>query len=133
MNNYSAFDRSSAVVEDALRSMPLTPVPRTLRARVMRRVRSSAAPHFVFPWLEGALSLMLSALLTVLAYLLISVDPVTVIRLEQNVRLFLLFPANRAALAAAVPMLGMLGLFLLLTVRLVRPRHRAARRIAAAR
>jgi hypothetical protein len=133
MNNYSAFDRSSAVVEDALRSMPLAPVPRTLRARVMRRVRSSAAPHFVFPWLEGALSLMLSALLTVLAYLLISVDPVTVIRLEQNVRLFLLFPANRAALAAAVPMLGMLGLFLLLTVRLVRPRHRAARRIAAAR
>jgi hypothetical protein len=132
--NHSEFDRTTAVVEDALRTLPLTPVPATLRSRVMRRVRkSAAAPTFAFPWLEGAISLMLATLLTGAAYLLLGVRPATMFLLTQSVRLFFLNPANRPVLLAAVPMAGMLAGCCLLTAWVLRPRKRAGARIAAAR
>jgi hypothetical protein len=131
--NDSAYDRSTAIIEDALRTIPPAPVPRSLRIRVMQRVRSTATPRFVFPWLEGAVGLMFSALLTVSAYLLIGLNPYMVIRWEQTVRTFFLVPTNRPVLAAAVPMVAMLAVCMLLAVWIFRPRHRAGTRIVAAR
>jgi hypothetical protein len=132
--NKSGLDRSTAVVEEALRTAPWAPVPDTLRSRVMRRVRSlPTAPRFAFPWLEGALSLMLSTLATGTAYLLIGIQPTTALRLQQSVRLFFLLPANRPLLIAAVPGVCMLAVCLLLTVLLFHPRVRAGRRAGAIR
>ncbi|MFN2299743.1 MAG: hypothetical protein ACK2UB_12925 [Anaerolineales bacterium] len=129
----TAFDRSAAIIEDALRTMPAAPVPKSLRSRVMRRVKSSVAPRFAFPWLEGAVSLMLSALLTVLAYLLIGMNPYMIFRLEQAVRMFFMMPTNRPVLTAAIPVLGMLAMCLLLTMWIFRPRRRPGARVMAAR
>jgi hypothetical protein len=132
--NDSEFERLTAIVEDALRTMPLATVPGTLRSRVMKRVRLvSSAPKFAFPWLEGAISLMLSTLLTSMAYVLIGIQPATLLRLEQSVRMFFLIPTNRPVLLATLPALGLLAVCLLLTVRLFRPRSRAGAKIVALR
>jgi hypothetical protein len=126
--NRSDAERQTAAVEDALRSMPLRPVPATLRIRIMRQVRSSPrAPGFVLPWLEGALSLLLSMMAASMVYAMMTLQPVFRIRLEQSIRLFLQFPANRAFLAAAVPALGLMAVCLLTTALLFRPRRRSAR------
>jgi len=132
--NKSNFDRSMEIVEDALRSLPLAPAPGPLRSRVMQRVRLlTAKPRFVFPWLEGAISLMVSTLLTGMAYLLIATPPGTMMRLEQSVRLFFIHPAYRPVIAAVIPGLGMLAVCLLLTAKLLRPRSRTGVRIVAVR
>jgi hypothetical protein len=125
-------ERQAEVVEDALRTMPITPVPGTLRIRIMQRVRSSPrAPRFAFPWLEGALSLMLSTVATGMVYVMLGLPPVSLLRLEQSVRLFFLYPANRAFLSAAVPTMGLTAVCLLLTALLFRPRRRSAKVIHA--
>lgn len=92
----------------------------------MRRVRSlSTAPPFVFPWLEAALSLMLSTLLTSVAYLLMGISPATMLRLQQAVRFFFVLPAYRPMMVATVAGLGMLSVCLILTLRLFRQPRRA--------
>ena len=97
----------------------------SLKTRVMRRVRSlSTAPPFVFPWLEAALSLMLSTLLTSVAYLLMGISPATMLRLQQAVRFFFVLPAYRPMMVATVAGLGMLSVCLILTLRLFRQPRR---------
>ena len=60
------------MVEDALRSLPAAPVPAELRSRVMRGCATlSAAPKFAFPWLEAAISLMVSTLMTAMGSLIL--------------------------------------------------------------
>jgi hypothetical protein len=125
--NDTDIDRSMDIVEDALWTLPLSPVPGPLKSRVMRRVRSlSAAPKFAFPWLEGAISLMLSTLLTGVSYLLLSLPPVTLLRLFQSVRLFFILPSNRPILFAALTGAGMLVLCFASAVRIFLPQRRAA-------
>jgi len=124
--NHSDIDRSMDIVEDALRTYPLAPAPGPLKSRIMRRVRSlSTAPPFVFPWLEAALSLMLSTLLTSVAYLLMGTSPATMLRLQQAVRFFFVLPAYRPMMVATVAGLGMLSVCLILTLRLFRQPRRA--------
>jgi hypothetical protein len=119
--NHSDIDRSMDFIEDALRSYPLTPAPGPLQHRIMQRVRPfSAAPHFVFPWLEAALSLMLSTLLTSVAYLLTGISPATVLRLQQTARLFFVVPTYQSMVAATAAGLGMLLVCLILTLLLFR-------------
>ncbi len=127
--NDTDINRSMEIVEDALRTLPLEPAPGLLRSRVMRRVRGlSAAPRFVFPWLEAAISLMLSTLLTSVSYLFLSLSPVTMMRLVQSVRLFLILPANRPVIFAGLSGLGILILCMFFAVRIFLPVHRAPAR-----
>jgi hypothetical protein len=122
----SDFDRSMVIVEDALRTMPLTPAPAAIRSGVMVRVRAlSAAPKFEFPWLEGAISLMLSTLLTGVVSLFLGLPPTTLQRLQHSVRFFFILPANRPLIAAAVIGLGMLAVCLLCAVQILRQGRRA--------
>ena len=132
MNN-SDIDRSMANVEDALRTVPLAPAPMTLRPGVMRRVRSlSTAPKFVFPWLEAAISLMLSTLLTGIATLVLGLPPVTLLRLQQAIRFFFLLPANRPLVAGTAVGMGMLVVCLVLSVRIFLLRKKGGIRIVPA-
>ncbi|MBN2084439.1 MAG: hypothetical protein JW748_04380 [Anaerolineales bacterium] len=124
--NPSEADRWMTAVEDALRTMPEAPAPAALRSRVMRGVRAlSAPPKFVFPWLEAAISLMLSTLLTGVGALLVGLPPTELVRLQQTLRYFFLVPANRPFLAASVIGLGMLVACLFFAVRILLPGRRA--------
>jgi hypothetical protein len=132
--NPSDTDRSMVLVEDALRSVPLAPVPGTLRSGVMRRVRLlSAAPKFAFPWLEAAISLMLSTLLTGAATLVLGLPAATLLRLQQTLRLFFRLPANRPLIAGVLIGVGMLAVCLVLSARIFLIRNRRAVRIVAMR
>jgi signal transduction histidine kinase len=119
-------DRMMGMVEDALGSMPAAPVPAALRSRVMRRVRAlSAAPKFAFPWLEAAISLMVSTLVAGMGSLLVGLPPATLQRLIQSVRLFFLLPVHRPLIAAAAAGMGMLAVCLILSARFFLPKNRA--------
>jgi hypothetical protein len=124
--NPSDNDRLMIAVEDALRTMPEAPVPAALRLRVMRGVRTlTAAPKFVFPWLEAAISLMLSTLVAGAGSLLLGLSPTTLARLEQTLRYFFLVPSNRPYIAAFVIGLGMVAACLFFAVRILLPGRRA--------
>jgi hypothetical protein len=128
--NASDFDRSMGIVEDALHSYPQASAPASLRPRVMRRVRSlSAAPRFVFPWLEAAVSLMVSTMVTGAVSCLASIPQPALWGVRQNIRLFLALPASRPILGAAAAGLAMLFLCVLLSAGL----FRKTRRMPAAR
>jgi len=114
-------------VEDALRTMPEAPAPPALRSRVMRGVRAlTAAPKFAFPWLEAAISLMLSTMLTGVGSLLLGLPPATLARLQQSLRYFFLVPANRPYIAASVIGMGMLVACLYFAARVLFPVRRAS-------
>jgi hypothetical protein len=119
--NGSGNDRPMDLVEDALQTYPLAPVPATLKTRVMIGIRPvSIVPRFAFPWLETAISLMCSTLLTVIVTLLMKIPPATAVRLENSARLFLLQPGSRSIVLAA-PISAILAvLCLALAVRLFR-------------
>ena len=124
--NPSDAERLMLTVEDALRTMPEAPAPAALRSRVMHSVRTlSAAPKFVFPWLEAAISLMLSTLLTIMGTLILEIPPTAFVRLQQTLRYFFLVPANRPFIAAAVIGVGMVILCLFFAVRILLPGRRA--------
>jgi hypothetical protein len=113
--NDSENHRPMDIVEDALRTYPLAPVPAALKTRVMTQVRLHAiVPRFAFPWLGTAISLMASTLLTAVAALVLGIPSSTVMRLEQSVRIFLLQPGSRSILLAAaiwvIPAILCLGL-----------------------
>jgi hypothetical protein len=132
--NPTDIDRSLEIVEDALRSAPLAPVPGTLRSGVMRRVQSlSAAPKFAFPWLEAAISLMLSTLLTGVATLVLELPPAALLRLQQAFRFFFLLPANRPLIAGTMIGAAMLVLCLLLSAWIFFRRSGRGPRIVPAR
>ena len=124
--NPSNADRLMMTVEDALRTMPEAPAPGALRSRVMRGVRTlTAAPKFVFPWLEAAISLMLSTLMSFAGSMLLGLPPTTLVRLQQTLRYFFLVPSNRPIIAGGVIGIGMLVVCLFFAVRILRPGHRA--------
>ncbi len=100
--NDSENHRTMDIVEDALWTYPLAPVPASLKTRVMTQVRPGAiVPRFSFPWLGTAISLMASTLLTAVVTLVLEIPSVTAMRLEQSVRIFLLQPGSRSILLAA--------------------------------
>jgi hypothetical protein len=130
--NRTAVDPELGIIEDALRTMPSVPVPAALQSRVMQRVRApSATARFTFPWLEAAISLMLSTVLTGAYYMMMGIPQTAVLRLEQNARLLFLLPGYRPVIAAGLAGLGLLAVCLLLTVRLFLPLRR--RRVHAVR
>ncbi len=99
----SDYHHTTDTVEDALTTYPLAPVPASLQTRVMIWVRPAmVVPRFAFPWLEIAIGLMCSTLLTMAVTLLLEIPPMAVVHLETSVRIFLLQPGSRSIVLAAV-------------------------------
>jgi hypothetical protein len=130
--NGSDVDRSMNIVEDALRSYPLAPAPAALKTRVMNKIRpTSIVPRFTLPWLEAAIGLMCSTLLTAVVSLLLNIPPATAVRVENFARLFFLQPVSRSIVLAMGISVILSGMCLMLAMRLFRkpfgarlsPRH----------
>jgi hypothetical protein len=111
--------RSAEILEDALMTYPLEPVPASLKTRIMNRIRpQSFVPRFTFPWLEIAISLMVSTLLTVVVTLLLEIPPAAAVHLQNSVRIFLLRPGSRSIAQAASMSAILAAMCLVLAVRL---------------
>ena len=108
-------------VEDALRTYPLSPVPDSLKTRVMGKIRPAViAPRFNFPWLEAAISMVCTTLLTALVSLLLAVPPAVAMQWENAARIFLLHPGSRAIVLAAASSVALSCVCLVLTLNLFR-------------
>jgi hypothetical protein len=123
-------DRKLDIVEDALRSYPLSPAPEAMKANVLRRVRSlSPVPGFSFPWLEAAIGVMAATVLTVILYLLEGLPPATILRGQRAIELFFSHPVYRPMLVAVIFGVCFLAGCFILTGYLFRfsPGNRSAR------
>lgn len=119
--NGSLDHRSMEILEDALRTYPLQPVPASLKTRVMNRIRpQSFVPRFTFPWLGTAISLMVSTLLTVVVTLLLQIPLAAAVRLQNSVRIFLHQPGSRSIIQAAPTSAILAAMCLVLAVMLFR-------------
>lgn len=106
-------DRRLDAVEDSLQTLPLATAPVQLRTRVMQRVRSiQRVPPFAFPWLEAALSLLATSMVTVIVSLLLNLSPVTVQLFVQNLRRLFLGSAQAPLAAAILLGLGLMVFFI---------------------
>ena len=105
-------NRALDVIDDALQSFPLAPVPGRLQARVMRNVQAHPRqPAFAFPWLEGSLGLLAAVMLTVLSYLLLAISPISMRLLQQEVGRFLFTSVYGTITLAAVAGFGLTLVF----------------------
>jgi hypothetical protein len=60
MDNHLTPQQQDALIEDALNSYPLAPLPVDLSSAVMARIRTAPAPRFRLTWADGVLSLALT-------------------------------------------------------------------------
>ena len=116
-------------VEDALRTYPLADTPPDFAGLVMSRVQAATpTPRFRVTWLEALISLAIPGAGMLLLVAWASLPPQAVAHLQTRVVLFWEF-LQRAGLDWAVPAGGLviLGLFIGMTVRLLRPAYRRSR------
>jgi hypothetical protein len=119
--NDSDYHRTTELVEDALKTYPLAPVPASLQTRVMIRVRPAAiVPRFSFPWLETAIGLICSTLLTMAVTLLLEIPPVAASHLENSVRIFLLQPGLQSVVLAVASSVALSCVCFVLALNLFR-------------
>jgi hypothetical protein len=119
-----------AQVEAALRTYPLAEMPPDLAGRVMRRVRAVPAARFRISWLDWLVSLAVPAAGILLMVAWASLPPQAVAYLQVRALLGWQFLQRVGLewlpLAAA---LVVVGFFVEMTIRLVRPPHRRPRLI----
>jgi hypothetical protein len=114
-------NRKWEIVEDALRSYPLSPAPDGMKTGVLRRVRSlTPVPGFSFPWLEAAIGVMAATVITVIAYLWEGLPPAAILQGEHTIRLFFSHPMYRPILIAVVFGVCLLAVCFILTGYLFR-------------
>jgi hypothetical protein len=121
--------REQAQVEDALRTYPLVETPSDFAGRVMARVeRERPAPRFRVTWLDTLISLAVPGAGMALLVAWSSLPPQAVAFLQTRAVLLWQF-LQRTGLDWVVPAgcLVILGFFIVMTVRLLRPAYRRPR------
>jgi hypothetical protein len=121
--------KERARVEDALRTYPLADTPPDFAGRVMHRVQAEApTARFRVSWLEALISLVVPGMGMLLLVAWSSLPPQAVAYLQTRAVLFWQF-IQRAGLGWVLPAGGLtiVGLFIGMTVRLLRPAYRRSR------
>lgn len=124
MDNRLTPQQQDALIEDALSTHPLAPMPRDITANVMSRIPTAPAPRFRLTWVDGALSLALTLSLLAAWVGFQALPAMARIQLRiQGILLWQRFLVNADWLIPAVLILagGALGLFALMNL-LRRPR-----------
>lgn len=106
-----------ALIEDALRSQPLAPMPRSVTADVMSRIQiTSAKRPALLTWSDFVLGLVITACLVALWFTLANLPPILVIKLRiQGILLYQHFLVNIRWLLPAM-LFGMAGLLAAITI-----------------
>lgn len=119
MDNRLTPQQQDALIEDALDTYPLAPMPVDLTSAVMSRIRTAPAPRFRLTWADGALSLALTLSLLA-AWIGFQALPVMArIQLRiQGILLWQRFLVNADWLIPSILILagGALGLFALMNL-----------------
>jgi hypothetical protein len=80
--------QENAIIEDALKNYPLTPMPRSITVNVMARIQKNVRPAFI-TWNDFALSLVIALCIGALFFTLQSLPPILVAKLRiQGILLY---------------------------------------------
>jgi hypothetical protein len=88
MDNRLTPEEENAIIEDALKNIPLAPMPRSITANVMARIQKDICPVLV-TWNDFALSLIAALCVGTLFFTLQSLPPIMVAKFRvQGILLY---------------------------------------------
>ena len=80
--------KQDALIEDALKSQPLAPMPRSITANVMSRIQADQRPALI-TWHDFGLSLVIALCVGALFFTLQSLPPIILVKLRiQTILLY---------------------------------------------
>ena len=86
--------KQDALIEDALKSQPLAPMPRSITADVMARIQKDTRPALI-TWNDFALSLVIALCIGALFFTLQNLPPVMLVKIRiQGILLYQGFLVN---------------------------------------
>ena len=98
MDNRLTSQQQDALIEDALHSQPLEPMPRDIAAQVMARIQKDARP-LIFTWKDGLAFLIVEASLMAILFLAQTLPPIVLAKLHiQGILLYQSFIVNTRGL-----------------------------------
>jgi hypothetical protein len=109
--------KQDALIEDALRSQPLAPMPRSVTADVMSRIRSADAKRpALLTWSDFALSLVIASCMVALWFSVANLPPILLAKLRiQGILIYQDFLVNARWLVPAM-LFGMAALLAAVTI-----------------
>lgn len=107
--------KQDALIEDALKSQPLAPMPRSITMDVMTRIQTDARPAII-TWSDFVLSLVVASCIAALWFAVQSLPPIMLAKLRiQGILLYQDFLVNARWLIPAA-MFGLAVLLAALTI-----------------
>jgi hypothetical protein len=107
--------KQDALIEDALRSQPLAPMPRNITMDVMTRIQKDVRPALI-TWNDFALSLVIALCIGALFFTVQNLPPVMLAKIRiQGILLYQNFLVNARWLIPAA-MFGLAALLAALTI-----------------
>lgn len=89
MDNPLTPEKQTAVIEDALHTYPIMPIPRDITANVMSRIQRIPAPRpFRLTWNDLALGIILSICIGAIWFSLYNLPPLVVAQIRKESILF---------------------------------------------
>ena len=109
--------KQDALIEDALKSQPLGPMPRSITVDVMRRIQTVEAKRpTVLRWSDFALSFVIASCIAALWFALENLPPILVAKLRiQGILLYQDFLVNSRWLVPAL-FFGLAALLVVITI-----------------
>ena len=109
--------KQDAMIEDALKSQPLAPMPRSVTADVMSRIRVADAKRpALLTWSDFALGFVIASCIAALWFSVANLPPILVVKLRiQGILLYQHFLVNARWLVPAV-LFGMAAVLAAITI-----------------
>jgi hypothetical protein len=109
--------KQDTLIEDALKSQPLAPMPRSVTADVMSRIRVADAKRpALLTWSDFALSLVIASCIAALWFTYANLPPILVLKLRiQGILLYQHFLVNARWLVPAL-LFGMAAVLAAVTI-----------------
>ncbi len=109
--------KQDALIEDALNSQPLAPMPRSITADVLTRIQTADAKRpALLTWHDFALSFVIAACIAALWFASLNLPPIVLIKLRiQGILLYQDFLVNARWLVPSL-MFGLAALLAALTI-----------------
>ena len=121
MDNSLTPEQQNAVIEDALHSYPIAPMPRDITADVMARIQTVPAPRpFRLTWNDLVLSLVIALCIGAIWFGLQNLPPLAVAHIrKESILLYQQWLVNARWLIPALSF-GLAGFFAALTIPYLR-------------
>jgi hypothetical protein len=89
MDNPITPEKQNAMVEDALNTYPVVPMPRDITGEVMRRIQAAPAPRpFRVTWTDLALSLIIAVCIGAVWFGVSNLPPIVIAQIRKESILF---------------------------------------------